>query len=238
MSSVSPHEFEALKKSISKVAKGKTVVAACLYGSRAAGYARPDSDVDLLVVLENYPYLLKYVYFSESNMKVSALVVDRKSLEHDAKTGFLGEFVAGRLLHIYSSITGSEFLSNTERLYKQRIILEELQGIVDSASVLSTDILFPLEYILFSKIKRRTLLYPSAAYSYYRTYTTSKQNLEFALGGYQEALCAILNQDKDLFVRRGQLLQISEKRILTERGKVRLKLTKSLREFNSFTSSE
>ena len=77
-------------------------------------------------------------------------------------------------------------------------------------------------------------MYPSAAYSYYRTYTTSKQNLEFALGGYQEALCAILNQDKDLFVRRGQLLQISEKRILTERGKVRLKLTKSLREFNSY----
>jgi tRNA A-37 threonylcarbamoyl transferase component Bud32/predicted nucleotidyltransferase len=234
MSSISPHEFEALKKSIGKVAKGKSVVSACIYGSRAAGYARPDSDIDLLVVLENYPYLLKYVYFSESNMKVSALVVDRKSLEHDAKTGYLGEFVAGRLLHIYASIIGPKFLSNVERIYKQRIILEEVQGIVDSTSVLSTDILFPLDYIVFSKIKRRTLLYPSAAYSYYRTYTTRKQNLEFALAGYQEALHNIVHQDNDLLVRRGEFLQISEKRILTEKGKVRLKLTKRLREFNSY----
>ncbi len=233
---ISSNELEILQKCISKVAKGKTVAAACIYGSRAAGYARPDSDIDILVVLENYQYLLKYVYLNESKMDVSALVVDKKSLERDAKGGFLGEFVAGRLLHIYEPISGAGFLSNIERIYKRRVILEEVQEIVNSASVLSTEILFPLEYVVFSKIKRRMLLYPSAAYSYYLTYTTAanyKQNLEFTLNGYQRALDDIMNQE-ELFTRRGDLLCISEKHILVERGKIRLKMAKRLQEFNSY----
>lgn len=235
MYSVSEYELEILKKCICKVAKGKTVIAACIYGSRAAGYARPDSDIDLLVVLENYPFLLKYVYLREPEMEVSALIVDKKSLERDAKSGFLGEFVAGRLLHIYEPIFGSCLLFDIERIYKGRVILDEVQGIINSASTLSTEILFPLEYIAFSKIKRRTLLYPSAAYSYYRTYTANKQNLEFALAGYRRALNEIINQDDALFVRRDNLLQISEKRIFVDKGRIQLKMTKRLlQEFNSY----
>jgi len=234
MSKVSLNELEILKKCIRKVARGKTIIAACIYGSRAAGYARPDSDVDLLVVLENYQYIIKYVYLRELEMQVSALVVDKSSLERDAASGLLGEFVAGRLLHVYEPIAGCGFLANIECLYKRRVILEEVQGIVDSTSMLSTEIQFPLEYVVFSKIKHRTLLYPSAAYSYYRTYTTNKQNLEFALGGYQRALQDIMDQDKELFIKRGDYLQISEKRILVEKGKSRLKITRKLLEFNSY----
>src|SRR2546422_440740 len=111
MSSISPQDLEAIKKCIVRVAKGRAVVAACLYGSRVAGYARPDSDVDVLVVLEDYPYMVKYVYFRESGMKVSALVVDRTALERDAKSAFLGEFVVGRLIHIYYPITNAEFFA-------------------------------------------------------------------------------------------------------------------------------
>jgi predicted nucleotidyltransferase len=61
------------------------VVATCIYGSRVAGYNRPDSDIDLLVVLQNYPYVVKYIYFSESGTKISALAVDREALLRDAK---------------------------------------------------------------------------------------------------------------------------------------------------------
>jgi tRNA A-37 threonylcarbamoyl transferase component Bud32/predicted nucleotidyltransferase len=235
MSSISPQELEAIKKCIVRVAKDRAVVAACLYGSRAAGYARPDSDIDLLVVLENYSHLVKYVYLRESAMEVSALIVDRRALERDAKSAFLGEFVAGRLLHVYKPVAGAEFLASVERIYKRRIILEEVQGIVNFANVLSTEIFFPLEYVAFSKIKRRAMLYPSAAYSYYRTYAEGGRNLEFALGGYSRALEDIAAEDKDLLVRQGDLLQISEKRVLVEKeGGTRLKLSKRLQEFSSY----
>jgi tRNA A-37 threonylcarbamoyl transferase component Bud32/predicted nucleotidyltransferase len=235
MSSVSPQELEVIKKCIARVAKGRAVVAACMYGSRAAGYARPDSDLDLLVVLENYPHLVKYIYLRESAIEVSALIVDRRALERDAHGALLGEFVAGRLLHVYRPVTGAEFLAKVERVYKRRIILEEVQDIVDFANVLSTEILFPLEYVAFSKIRRRALLYPSASYSYYRTYAGGGHNLEFALGGYSRALEDIAAEDADLLVRQGDMLRISEKRVRVEKeGRMRLKLSKRLQEFGSY----
>ena len=235
MSSVSPQELEVIRKCIGRVAKGRAAVAACLYGSKVAGYARPDSDIDLLVVLENYPYLVKYVYLRESVMEVSALIVDRRALERDAHSAFLGEFVAGRLLHVYKPIAGAEFLARVERIYKRRIILEEVQNIVDFANVLSTEILFPLEYVAFSKIRRRMSLYPSAAYSYYRTYAEGGRNLEFALDGYSRALEDIAAEDSDLLATHGNLLRISEKRVLVEKeGRTRLKLSKRLQEFSSY----
>ena len=169
MSSISPYEFGVLKKCINKVAKEREVIAACIYGSRVAGYDRPDSDIDLLVVLQNYPYVVKYVYFNESNTKVSALAVDCKALLRDAKSAFLGEFVVGRLLHIYEPIVNAEFLAMIERTYKRRVILEEVHDLVDSTGVLSTEIIFPVEFVAFSKIKRRMSIYPSVAYSYYKT---------------------------------------------------------------------
>nr|AFK24873.1 hypothetical protein Josef01_05d18_25 [uncultured archaeon] len=235
MSNISPQELEIIKKCIVRVAKSRAVVASCLYGSRVAGYARPDSDVDLLVVLESYPYVVKYVYFSESGTKLSALAVDRRALERDAKSAFLGEFVVGRLLHVHEPIANPEFFEQVERAYKRRLILEEVQDIVSSTGVLSTEIIFPLEFIIFSKIKRRMSLYPSAAYSYYKTYTSNKHNLEFALEGYRRALADIVAEDRELFAtRQDGLLQISDKRVFIEKGRTRLKLTKRLQEFSSY----
>lgn len=235
MSSISPYEFGVLKKCINKVAKEREVIAACIYGSRVAGYDRPDSDIDLLVVLQNYPYVVKYVYFNESNTKVSALAVDCKALLRDAKSAFLGEFVVGRLLHIYEPIVNAEFLAMIERTYKRRVILEEVHDLVDSTGVLSTEIIFPVEFVAFSKIKRRMSIYPGAAYSYYKTYTTSKHNIDFALEAYHEVLSDIIAEDKEVFAaRHDALLQVSEKRMSLEKRRTRPKLMKRLQEFRSY----
>ena len=235
MSSISPNEFKVITKCISKVAKGRKMIATCIYGSRVAGYNRPDSDIDVLVVLENYPYVVKYSYFRESSTKVSALAVDRKALLRDAQRAFLGEFVVGRLLHVYEPIANAEFLSMIEQTYKRRVILEEVRDILESTGLLGTEIIFPLDFIAFSKIRRRMSLYASAAYSYYKTYTTSKRNIEFALEGYHKAVADIIAEDDEIFAKRQDgLLQISDKRILLEKRRIRLKLTKRLREFSSY----
>jgi tRNA A-37 threonylcarbamoyl transferase component Bud32/predicted nucleotidyltransferase len=230
-------ELEIIRKSICKVTKGhRRLVAACIYGSKVAGYSRPDSDIDLLVVLENYPYVVKYMYFRESSTKVSVLAVDREALLRDAQSAFLGEFVVGRLLHIYKPIVNAEFLAMIEQTYKRRVILEEVSDILESTGVLGTEIIFPLEFVAFSKIKRRMSLYASAAYSYYKTYTTSKHNIEFALEGYNRAMADIVAQHGDIFVaRQDGLLQISDKHIFSEKKRhIRLKLTKRLQDFNSY----
>lgn len=142
MFSLSPKELEVAKRCIAKVAKKRVVAAACVYGSKAAGYARPDSDIDLLVVLDEYPLAIRYAYIRDEGIEVSLLVVSKKALEADAKNGALGEFVSGRLLHIYEAIVNLSLLQAIERGYKRRVILEELQGMIDSTSLLGTEIFF------------------------------------------------------------------------------------------------
>lgn len=240
MSSISKEQRKTIEISVRKIAKKHKVVGTCLYGSRVAGYARPESDYDLIIVLEDYAYILKYVYLKEAELELSALVVDRNSLERDAESAFLGEFVVGRLLHIYETITNAELFRRLEIDYKKRVILEEISDIVRSTNILSTEITFPLEYIMFSKIRHRSLLYRNALYSFYKTYTgqNSVHNIEFALNGYQQALKEILEVDNEMLILRspGNLVQISEKRVDVKRSMrvASLKLTKKFQEFTSY----
>ena len=235
MASLAPEELAIVDRSLARIAKGRTVAAACVYGSKAAGYARPDSDIDLLVVLDDYRYKVKYSYFKESGVHISALVVDRDALEKDAAGGYLGEFVAGRLLHVYRPIVNASFLEKVERACKHRVILEELHELVRTSGVLATEISFPLEYVLFSKVKRRAALYPAAAYSYYRTYGGDGQNLRAALACYNDALADIMAKDGELFETVGDgEIRISEKRIGVARGEPSLRMARRMHEFSSY----
>ena len=240
MSSYSAEQLKIIGDCVSKIAKNNRIVGVCVYGSKVAGYSRPNSDFDIIVVLENYSFVVKYVYLKESKIEISALIVDRESLEKDARTAFLGEFVIGRLLHIYDAIVNPEFFKRVETIYKRRVILEEIFDIVRSANILSTEISFPLEFIMFSKIKRRSILYPNALYSYYKIYNCENvdRNVSFALDGYQRALNEILREDRELLDKSssGGLLQISEKRILINKnGRIAsLKLGKKLQDFSSY----
>ena len=240
MSSYSAEQLKIIGNCVSKIAKNNRIVGVCIYGSKVAGYSRPNSDFDIIVVLENYSFVVKYVYLKESKIEISALIVDRESLEKDARTAFLGEFVIGRLLHIYDAIVNPEFFKRVETIYKRRVILEEIFDIVRSANILSTEISFPLEFIMFSKIKKRSILYPNALYSYYKIYNceNADRNVSFALDGYQRALNEILREDRELLDKSssGGLLQISEKRILINKnGRIAsLKLGKKLQDFSSY----
>ncbi len=240
MSNISSEHLKIIDNCVNKIAKNNKIVGVCLYGSKVAGYSRPNSDFDIIVVLENYSFIVKYVYLKESKIEVSALLVDRQSLEKDAKTAFLGEFVVGRLLHIYHPISNPDLFKRIETIYKKRVIIEEIFDIVRLNNILSTEISFPLDFIMFSKIKKRSILYPNALYSYYKIYNceNASRNIDFALDGYRRALNEILNEDKELLEKNpsDNSLHISEKRILINKnGKINsLKLGKKLQDFSSY----
>ncbi|MEO9320468.1 MAG: nucleotidyltransferase domain-containing protein [Nitrososphaera sp.] len=238
MPSISPTELEFVHECIARLARGRSVVAACLYGSRVAGYSRPDSDIDLLLVLERFAFGVSYTYIRDrSRGDVSALVIDKRAIEADATKGMLGEFVIGRLLHVYEPLQGSRYLTELERAYKKRVILEETKELAAISGTLCTELAFPLEYIHFSKIKRRSAHYPSAAYSYYKTYsgTNSHRNLGATLLGYERSLEEIRGEDPALFESRGKdRIGISERSIKVEGGTVQLKLSSRLKQFGSY----
>src|ERR1051325_231352 len=122
---ISSEQLEIIRAAVAKIAKKYRVAGVCLYGSRIAGYSRPDSDFDVIIVLEDYPYAVKYIYRVEQNMKISALVVDLARFRKDAESSFLGEFVIGRLLHVYLPIENKDLFGQLEIIYKKRVILED-----------------------------------------------------------------------------------------------------------------
>jgi tRNA A-37 threonylcarbamoyl transferase component Bud32/predicted nucleotidyltransferase len=195
-------EAIAVDNYLDKLAKRRRVVGACLYGSKIAGYGNQDSDIDIIVVVKDYSHAVRYSYSRTKEAKISALIVDYHALQNDVKSGLLGEFVAGRLLHIYHALINQDLFKSMELLYKKRVIREELTEIVRTTNILCTEIKFPLEFILFSIVKRRSMVYPAALYSYYKMYTGrhAEDNLAFTLEGFKRALDEIMANDKDLLV--------------------------------------
>ena len=245
--SLSKEESNAIIKYLEILSKHRKVIGACLYGSKVAGYGGPDSDIDIIVVLRDYRHTVKYSYLRSEEVKISALIVDFLALQKDAEAGLLGEFVVGRLLHTYDVLINRALFKSIELIYKRRIILEELFDIIRTTNILCTEIEFPLEFILFSKIKRRSSMHPAALYSYYKMYTGkyAEANLAFALQGFKEALGEIIVRDRDLLVlkRSGTnaddfVLQIGKKRWVPnkhrERNFIKLKLAKELQTLGSY----
>src|ERR687891_1058979 len=122
---LSKEETNAVDNYLDKLAKHRKVIGACLYGSKIAGYGNADSDIDLIVVVKDYSYTVKYSYSRTKEAKISALIVDYNALQKDVKRGLLGEFVAGRFLHKYKALINQDLFKSMELLYKKRVILEE-----------------------------------------------------------------------------------------------------------------
>jgi tRNA A-37 threonylcarbamoyl transferase component Bud32/predicted nucleotidyltransferase len=185
---LTPKEKSELNSVAESLIAPDKIKAVCAYGSKVAGYARQDSDYDILIVARNFREGARYRYQSYP-VQSSALIVDEEGLVEDARRASLGEFVAGRLLNIYEPILNEELFRDVEVEYKKRVIAEALIEIESDYGEFSPNLIIPLEYFLFDKLKKRALVYPPALYSYARTYgcEEKKDNLAFALKGFRLA---------------------------------------------------
>jgi tRNA A-37 threonylcarbamoyl transferase component Bud32 len=168
--------------------KKEEISSLCAYGSRVAGYAREDSDYDVIIVAKNFKESLGDSPEQEPP-KSPPLIVEETALVKDAKQPSVGEFVIGRFLNVYEPIVNAEFLRKVEVEYKKRVIAEELIETQLDYDNFSSNLIIPYEYFLFKKLHKRALLYPHAIYSYARTYACDKrkENIEFTLRGFREA---------------------------------------------------
>jgi tRNA A-37 threonylcarbamoyl transferase component Bud32/predicted nucleotidyltransferase len=167
-------------------------LAVAAYGSKIAGYARPDSDYDLIVVSKKFKGKIRYQYVN-SPVVASALVLEEELLEKDAVRAYLGEFVSGRLLNVFEPILNPELFKRAEVESKKRVLTEEILELVSQYGEFAQDLLIPLEYFLFNKLHKRALVYPPALYSYVKTYTcpSAEENKGFSLGGFAEAAISL-----------------------------------------------
>jgi tRNA A-37 threonylcarbamoyl transferase component Bud32/predicted nucleotidyltransferase len=164
----------------------------CAYGSKVAGYARSDSDYDLIVVSKRFREGVRYRYV-DSPVPVSALIVDEDMLARDAGSSFLGEFVVGRLLNVYEPVTNPELFRSAEVEFKKRVIVEALLELSSDYGDFCKHLLVPYEYFLFDKLHTRAAVYPPALYSYVHTYTCSlgEENKSISTEGFRRAAEAL-----------------------------------------------
>jgi len=223
-----PQERNELLKTAEKLAGNYAIEACCAYGSKVAGYARLDSDYDLLLILKNYGHVIKYLY-EKNNLDVSVLIVDNKSLVKDAENALLGEFAVGRLLHPYESLTNMDYLAAVEKRYKKRVVLEELRELV-ATDALYSELLIPFNFFLYSKLHKRAKIYPHALYSYTNTYSDEhgRKNLEKSRKGFMLALQEL---EKEGYVKLDNgFVKILEGKIRINSGdKTMLKMSNAMR---------
>ncbi len=188
-------ERRALSEVASQIVRGKEIVALCAYGSQVAGYARAESDYDIIVAVKGFRQTVKYMYVKEP-VRVSALIVDSKSMLDDSQKASLGEFVAGRLLNVFEPITNDEYFRKAEFEYKERVMLESLLEIASDYGEFAQDLIVPFDYFLFDKLHKRAMIYPPAFYSYVKTYTcgAAAENRAFSVRGFRGASTPLENQ--------------------------------------------
>ncbi len=161
-----------------------------IYGSTVAGYAKPDSDIDVLVLANDFKDKVRYFYFDSGSNKYSVLVADLNETYKDAEKASLGEFVVGRLLNPFIPVYGEEIIRDIETKYKKRVIEEETAELYKEFQEFIYYLVIPLQYFLFSKLKKRYQIYPPALYSYAKTYSKEliSKNLALTLEGFVKAV--------------------------------------------------
>lgn len=185
--------------------------AVAFYGSRVAGYAKPDSDYDVIVVIPGFKDV-KYIYTSAAEGRMlSILAVDEEQLMMDAKWAKLGEFVVGRLLNPYVPLKGGRILEDVSGTYRRRVMLEELRDLYEQYERLLLYMNMPYEFFLFSKLKKRAAIYRPVLYSYVKTYggENYRLNIGRASEGFREAARALEADHLGMATEDGFLVQES-----------------------------
>jgi tRNA A-37 threonylcarbamoyl transferase component Bud32/predicted nucleotidyltransferase len=181
-------EHSTLEGIASSMVGPSSLAGLAAYGSKVAGYARPDSDYDLIVVSKRFREGIRYKYVEEP-VAASALIVDEQLLAQDAQSSYLGEFVVGRLLNVYEAIANPTLFMSVELDYKKRVVIEALLELSEDYGAFCRHLLVPYDYFLFEKLAKRAAIYPPALYSYVQTYTCplGAENREISLAGFASA---------------------------------------------------
>jgi len=201
---LSDDERTSLTSVASSLVDPSKITAVCAYGSKVAGYARKDSDYDLIIVLKRFGEGVRYKYV-DAPVAASALIVDEDMLRQDALSSHLGEFVVGRLLNVYEPIQNADLFRRVELEYKKRVLVEALLELSSDYGDFGRHLVVPYEYFLFDKLHTRAAIYPPALYSYVHTYTCplGEENKAISIGGFVSAADSLQSRGLLLAVQGG-----------------------------------
>jgi len=185
-----------------RIAGPRLIVAAFFYGPQVCGYADEKSDVNVLLVIRNYRSILKgYLKPLNEVKEVFILAVDKGSFERDVRQGWLGEFVANKLIIPYQPLLNEEYLQEKEVRVKKRIIWELLENLVLTFPELSQELLIEKEYFMYEAMIQRARLFLPITYTYLNMMRedVKRRNIHCIMKGYKTALDELAEENKIFF---------------------------------------
>lgn len=180
-----------------EIAKEREIVATALYGSRAAGYARKDSDHDILLVIKDYPDDVRYHYIKTNEGQLAVLAVDQRALEKDVEEGVFGDFVAGRLLAPHEGIVNSGYIHRVGVAVKKRFAMEDIKDLILEYGELTCGLTVLPTYLVLARMEKRARAYSPLRYSYANILRPDlrERNLSNILDEYYESIAQLENED-------------------------------------------
>jgi len=184
-----------------RIAGFHRIVAVCLYGSHVCGYANEKSDVNVLLVIDNFSSILKGYLKPLYGVKAFIFAVDKGSFERDVKQGWLGEFAANKLIIPYQPLLNENYLQEKEVETKKRIIWELLENIVIASPELSQELLIEPEYFMYEAMMQRARLFSPIIYTYLNIMEehVKRKNVDCMMKGYETALNELAEQNHIIF---------------------------------------
>ncbi|MEM2227657.1 MAG: hypothetical protein QXR82_02495 [Candidatus Bathyarchaeia archaeon] len=208
-----------IKNTCNELCKDYEIKGGCLYGSRVCGYARENSDYNILLVLKEYEGGVRYEYKFVNSMNISILIVDDELFKLDVEKGVLGEFVAGRILTPYIPFINESYIYEMEINLKKRVIEEEIEDLILEYEELSRGLIIKPEYFIVSRLKKRAKVYPPLRYSYVNLFRDDlrERNLNLMKKGFLEALKLLENQIVNLNGENVTIIQTYIDKILSKK---------------------
>ena len=183
------------------IAGSRRITASCLYGPWICGYADIKTDINVLMILEQFNFRLNTYFEKIDDFNVSILTVNYSDFERDVNKSWLGEFFAEKLTVPYESMMNEKYLHLNEVKIKKRIILELLQKLILEFPESSHEFLIKQEYFMFENMRRHAKVFPPIAYSYLNMLQENlgRNNDELIMNGYLEAFKELENENVILF---------------------------------------
>jgi len=184
-----------------RIAGSRKIVAVCLYGSHVCGYAEEKSDINILLIIDNYSSILKGYQKPLISKEAFILAVDKRSFERDVKQGWLGDFATNSLISPYKPILNEEYLQDKEVKAKKRIVWELLETLVQTFPELSQELLVEPEYFMYESLTQKARLFQPIAYTFLNMLREDvrTKNVECIMKGYSTALAELAQEEKVAF---------------------------------------
>jgi tRNA A-37 threonylcarbamoyl transferase component Bud32 len=225
---------EKIDKKCHDISGSRQISAISLYGPWVCGYADAKTELNVLLIINRFPYRLNTYHEVVKGVTISILTINRSDFERDIEKGWLGDFLAEKVIIPYEPLKNAEYLWFNELKIKKRKILELVENLILEFPESSHEFLIKKEYFMHEVMIRRAKLFLPITYSYLNMTkgTVGRKNVKKMMYGYLKAFNE-LEKEKVLFGSDGYL-KITQKHVDTIR-KRKLRTTPFLKSFQRMT---